>query len=105
MMLFNNTGKPAMSTMNFIIPDEIKDAFNKTFANHNKNAMVAHLLQEAVAKKAKLEQQRNATIEHILARIPQRTLVDPIDIQTAREGNRVLSFPRSAWEQLQPNLR
>lgn len=37
-----------MATMNFSIPDDIKDAFNKTFANDNKSAIAARLLREAV---------------------------------------------------------
>lgn len=33
-----NTRAVVMATMNFSIPDEIKDAFNREFSGHNKSA-------------------------------------------------------------------
>lgn len=39
-----------MATMNFSIPDDIKERFNQTFANVNKSAIVASLLEEAIAR-------------------------------------------------------
>ncbi len=42
-----------MGTMNFSIPDDVKDAFNETFAAENKSAIVADLMRKAVALRAK----------------------------------------------------
>lgn len=37
-----------MATINFSIPDEVKQAFNAAFAGQNKSAIVAELMREAV---------------------------------------------------------
>jgi hypothetical protein len=42
-----------MGTMNFSIPDDVKDAFNETFAAENKSAIVADLMRNAVDLRAK----------------------------------------------------
>jgi hypothetical protein len=44
-----------MATMNFSIPDEVKEAFNREFAGQNKSAVVARLMRRAVEE---AEQQR-----------------------------------------------
>ena len=59
--------------MNFSIPDDVKESFNKTFAHKNKSAIVTRLLQEAVAR-AEREAQSDAAFMRILAgrqRAPQ----------------------------------
>ena len=47
---FNN-GPAAMGTMNFSIPDDVKDAFNKAFEDENKSAVIARLMRRAVVEK------------------------------------------------------
>jgi hypothetical protein len=42
-----------MGTMNFSIPDDVKDAFNETFAAENKSAIIADLMRRAVDLRAK----------------------------------------------------
>lgn len=76
-----------MATMNFSIPDDIKDAFNQTFANENKSAVVARLLKEAV-EKARRKQQSDAAIDRILSRLQQRTPVTDEEIRRTREEGR-----------------
>ena len=39
-----------MATMNFSVPDDVKERFNRTFAGANKSAIVTALLQEAVER-------------------------------------------------------
>ena len=36
-----------MATVNFSVPDDVKDAFNETFKDRNKSAIVADLMREA----------------------------------------------------------
>ena len=48
--IFNN-GTNAMATMNFSIPDDVKEAFNKAFEGENKSAVVARLMRSAVEEK------------------------------------------------------
>ena len=37
-----------MGTMNFSIPDDVKDAFNKAFEGENKSAVVTRLMRRAI---------------------------------------------------------
>lgn len=37
-----------MATVNFSVPDEIKKAFNETFAGRNKSAVIADFMMRAV---------------------------------------------------------
>ena len=39
-----------MSTIDFSVPEDVKEAFNATFAGQNKSAILAQLLREAVAQ-------------------------------------------------------
>ena len=55
-----------MATMNFSVPDDVKESFNKTFAHENKSAIVTRLLQEAVAR-AQRKAQSDAAFMRILA--------------------------------------
>lgn len=56
-----------MATMNFSIPDDIKERFNQTFANANKSAVVSKLLEEAI-ERAERKQQSDAAVQRILER-------------------------------------
>lgn len=44
-----------MATMNFSIPDDVKEAFNAVFATENKSAIVTDLMRKAVEARAKAE--------------------------------------------------
>ena len=52
--------------MNFSIPDDVKERFNQTFANSNKSAIVAQLLEEAI-ERAEHKQRSDLAIKRILA--------------------------------------
>ena len=47
---FNNA-PAAMGTMNFSIPDDVKEAFNRAFEGENKSAVIARLMRRAVEEK------------------------------------------------------
>ena len=55
-----------MATMNFSIPDDVKERFNQTFVNSNKSAIVAQLLEEAV-ERAERKKRSDKAIQRILA--------------------------------------
>ncbi|MDN5936768.1 MAG: hypothetical protein L0H75_11465, partial [Nitrosospira sp.] len=38
-----------MATVNYSVPDDVKEAFNRSFADHNKSAIIADLMRKAVA--------------------------------------------------------
>ena len=55
-----------MATIKFSIPDDVKQRFNQTFFNSNKSAIVAQLLEEAIAR-AERKQRSDLAIKRILA--------------------------------------
>ena len=58
-----------MGTMNFSIPDDVKDRFNEVFDGENKSAVVANLLRGAVEEReqrAKRDEAFDALIEELL---------------------------------------
>jgi hypothetical protein len=76
-----------MATMNFSVPDDVKERFNRTFASANKSAIVTALLQEAV-ERAERKAKRNEAIGRILSRIDERPVVSQAEIDDAREDGR-----------------
>jgi hypothetical protein len=40
-----------MATVNFSVPDEVKEQFNRVFARENKSSVVARLMMEAVEER------------------------------------------------------
>lgn len=55
-----------MATVNFSVPDDVRDAFNATFEGQNKSAVIAGLMREAVAREARRRRSAEA-IERILS--------------------------------------
>ena len=49
-----------MATVNFSVPDEIKEAFQETFAKENRSAIIARLMKEAVEDRKRQERQAAA---------------------------------------------
>jgi predicted transcriptional regulator len=74
----------AMATMNFSIPDDIKDKFNQAFHGKNKSAVVADLMVEAIERKDK-QQRSKAAIDRILERRQHAPTVTDEEIRAARE--------------------
>ena len=48
-----------MATVNFSVPDEVKQAFNRTFKDENKSAVLARLMRQAVEER---ERQRRRVL-------------------------------------------
>lgn len=76
-----------MATVNFSIPDKVKQVFNAAFAGRNKSAIIAELMLRAVedqqARKA-----RAKAIDRLLARRGAKKTVTDTDIRAAREALR-----------------
>jgi hypothetical protein len=60
-----------MATMNFSIPDDVKDAFNEAFEGENKSAVVASLMRKAVEERER--SRRSADLVERLRRIRARS--------------------------------
>jgi len=54
-----------MATINFSVPDDVKDAFNKTFKGENKSAILTRLMRDAI-EEHKRQKRRLASINAIL---------------------------------------
>ncbi|HAO33009.1 MAG TPA: hypothetical protein PLP22_02585 [Candidatus Competibacter sp.] len=76
-----------MATVNFSVPEDVKQAFNDTFNGQNKSAIIADLMREAV-ERARQRQRRNEAIDHILALRSQTEPVSAEDLRAARELGR-----------------
>jgi hypothetical protein len=57
--------RTAVATVNFSVPEDVKNTFNKTFAGANKSAVVAQLMRQAVEEHRRQKRRRRA-IERLL---------------------------------------
>ncbi len=76
-----------MSTVNFSVPEDVKQAFNATFEGQNKSAVIASLMREAVERAQRQQQHVNA-IDRILARRKTAPSITESEFRTAREAGR-----------------
>ena len=58
----------AMSTVNYSVPEDVKQAFDQTFAGQNKSAVIAALMREAVEREARRSASRAAAEQILEAR-------------------------------------
>ncbi|MDO9162633.1 MAG: hypothetical protein Q8N35_07295 [Methylococcaceae bacterium] len=73
-----------MATVNYSVPDKIKEAFNFAYQGQNKSAVIAELMMEAVERAARKQRHREA-IANILARRAETQPVSEEEIRAARE--------------------
>ena len=76
-----------MATVNFSVPDDVKESFNVTFSGQNKSAIIAELMREAVDR-AQRKQRSHDAITRILARRQKAPPLTEEEIRIAREAGR-----------------
>ncbi len=76
-----------MATVNFSVPDDIKNRFNKIFANQNKSHIIADLMKHAIDE-YEHQQQRAHAIEALLKLRSKQKPVSNRAIQAARKQGR-----------------
>jgi hypothetical protein len=59
-----------MATVNFSVPDDVKQAFNEAFGDQNKSAVLTRLMREAVEERQRV--QRRAAAVHALLKLRRR---------------------------------
>ncbi len=59
-----------MATVNFSVPEDVKQAFNAAFAGQNKSALLTQLMRDAVAQ-AEAQRRRQAAAKRLLGRHDQ----------------------------------
>ena len=76
-----------MSTVNFSVPDDVKQAFNAAFDGQNKSAVLTQLMREAVAR-VEEQRRREAAAKRILARLRKAAPRRSGELATARRSIR-----------------
>ena len=76
-----------MPTVNFSVPDDIKNAFNTVFEGQNKSAVIADLMRDAVEREQRRKQHCNA-VDRILANRVNAPRFSEVEFRTAREEGR-----------------
>lgn len=71
-----------MATVNFSVPDDVKDAFNLAYQGQNKNAVITEMMREAV-ERAEHKQRRRDAVANILARRAETEPVSEAEINAA----------------------
>ncbi|TDM06535.1 MAG: hypothetical protein C4K60_18585 [Ideonella sp. MAG2] len=69
--------------MTFSVPEEVKKAFDQTFAGHNHSAAMTELLKDAMAQQA-LHQARQAAAQRLLGRLAHAPVTSAEDLARAR---------------------
>ena len=54
-----------MATVNFSVPDEVKEQFNRVFARENKSSVVARLMMQAVEER-RAQRERVRAVDALL---------------------------------------
>ena len=76
-----------MATVNFSVPNDVKEAFNVTFSGQNKSAIIAELMRQAV-EQAQRKQRSHEAIHRILERRRKAPMLTEEEIRSAREEGR-----------------
>lgn len=76
-----------MATINFSVPEDVKAAFNETFNNQNKSAVITELMREAVERVQSRQRSRDA-IFNILSRHDDAPVLTESAFRRAREDGR-----------------
>ena len=76
-----------MSTVNFSVPEDIKNAFNTVFEGQNKSAVIAELMRDAVEREQRRKQHCSA-VDLILANRMNAPRFFEAEFRAAREDGR-----------------
>lgn len=76
-----------MATVNFSVPDEVKERFNRAFAGQNKSQIIAELMMRAVEEQT-LKKRRARAIDALLRRRSNRPTASAAQIRKARAEGR-----------------
>lgn len=76
-----------MATVNFSIPEDVKQAFNEVFQGQNKSAVIANLMKRAIEEQ-ELQEKRAQAMNSLLARLKHKPEFSAEEIRAAREDGR-----------------
>ena len=72
-----------MATVNFSVPERVKQQFNKIFSGKNKSQVIARLMMQAVEEE-RLRQRRQKLIDALLKLRQKETSFSDIKLREAR---------------------
>lgn len=75
-----------MATVNFSVPEQVKQEFNQLFATENKSAILTQLMQQAIENR-KQQQRRSIAVEKILQ---LRNTQTPVSLDTIEQTKQSL---------------
>ena len=76
-----------IATVNFSVPEEVKQAFNETFVGENKSAIIAGLMQRAVEERRR-QRRRAVAIDALLELRRSQCPVSDAEVAEARHKGR-----------------
>ena len=77
----------AMATVNFSVPADVKEAFDRAFRQENKSAVLTDLMRQAVEERRR-RQRRIKAVEQLLALRKRTPRATDKTIRTARRRGR-----------------
>jgi metal-responsive CopG/Arc/MetJ family transcriptional regulator len=84
LLKFSTNEENAMATVNYSVPDDVKEAFNEAYKGQNKSAVITELMREAVERAARKQRHRDACA-NILAMREQMQPVSEEEVKAARD--------------------
>jgi len=76
-----------MATVNYSVPDEIKERFNQVFAHENKSHLIAELMKQAITEKER-QARRVQVVDALLKLQAQQKPLPTKAIKIARQKGR-----------------
>ena len=76
-----------MATVNFSVPDELKERFDRAFGDQNKSAIIAELMRRAVAEH-ELRKRRERLFRELTSARSRRRPRTREELENAREAAR-----------------
>ena len=76
-----------MATVNFSVPDDVKQAFNRTFAGQNKSSVLTQLMRQAIEER-KRQRRRAAAIDALLKLRRRQRPASEREVRKARQAGR-----------------
>ncbi|MBA5865190.1 MAG: hypothetical protein GDA67_00670 [Nitrospira sp. CR1.3] len=76
-----------MATVNFSVPPDVKEAFDKAFSGQNKSAVLAELMRQAVEERQR-RRRRAKIVEKLLALRKRTKRVTDRAVRAARRHGR-----------------
>ena len=76
-----------MATVNYSVPEQVKEEFNVTFEGENKSAIIARLMRRAVEERRR-QRRRAVAVDALLALRAEQSAVSDEEIARARRAER-----------------